>query len=76
MRRKVLRHERVEHLGHGSFTPNNEKDGMPRASEIVGAFEVTVRPGGRIAIKVVDQLVIIEQLLILVVNIFFGAFQS
>ena len=55
-----MRHEGIEHLIKGSFTPDDEKYGMTRAFEVVGALVVAVRPGRCITIEVVDELIIIE----------------
>ena len=56
----MLRHERIEHLIKGSFTPDAKKDEMASAFEVVGALIVAVRPGRCITIEVVDELIIIE----------------
>ena len=76
IRRQDPGHEGVEHPIHRALSPDDQEDGMAGTAEVFGALVIPMTPRGRrrrvvfvVFAKVVDQLVVVEQLPILVVRV-------
>ena len=77
IRRQDPGHEGVEHPIHRALSPDDQEDGMAGTAEVFGALVIPMTPRGRrrrvvvfvVSAKVVDQLVVVEQLPILVVRV-------